>query len=73
MSRYKIHTPDRVVAYGYDRPTCTYFMQIWDADDKEGPNVDRDCTGGELLELAEEYGVALPHQHARAAAMDLPF
>ena len=84
MSRYtKIHEKEGkkyIVAYGFDRPLQSYFLQVFDPEDAEhspiinhdtasffGNNLDR----GELAALYKEWD--LPNEHIIKMILDLPF
>lgn len=76
MSRYIVKDPKdtkRSFTYGYDRPLQYYFFAV----EKDGKVIDSDkfagCTGGQVLEKAEEHGFALPEEHTTAMALDLTF
>ena len=68
MSRHNITNDGRTFEYGFDRILGYYFGQVW-----KDHEIIEDIQGrGEIMDLAEEFGVKIPPDHEHFLALDLP-
>lgn len=67
MSRYEIRHGEKTIAYGFDRPLQTFFVQIF-----EGQRLILDShSRADVMEILDRYKA--PSNHRAAVACDLPF
>lgn len=88
MSRYSANLPDGgELAWGYDRPTSSYFIQRYDADEELVFDVSSQYSmrchpdypgktkfsNGELLEIFNDYAKWIHEAHIQALSLDMEF
>lgn len=88
MSRFTFEKNNKLVAYGYDRPLSTYFIQVYDlsVEDKDEQLVEeyannpmslltengKRCSNSEILEKLIELGCE-NKEHLNDVALDIDF
>ena len=72
MSRHYVFNGERAFVYGYDRPLRHYFFQVMLGNEVLEDDGFGGCTGQELIDAANRWGVLIPGEHAAAACLDVP-
>ena len=77
MSRYVIDSEIGEVAYGFDKSTSQYFLQVYNMVGfdwgEDGPFVDIEGRSAIFKFLDENPAVVLPEKQLHPLFMDLPF